>query len=204
MYLCLVLIVVEKFIIPGFTPPPPPNIITIFTQNSKLWSLWLMVVWNNLFWRIEIVLTIWNIYTKSSVTCMASVEVFICEHLLSWFNYVEYNTFISFNDSTSSEFPLQSVLLSCFWLYMNIVYFSIVSAVLSASQKITQHSIYFLAFFSIELWHGAVVPVAILWDQSWISSICTNLQLLPLIKSTVLYVTCGLSFMTGEVIVNLC
>jgi len=59
---------------------------------------------------------------------------------------VEYNTFINFNEGKSSEFPLQSVLLSCFWLHMNIVYFSIVSAVISASQKITQHSVYFLSF----------------------------------------------------------
>jgi len=53
---------------------------------------------------------------------------------------VEDNTFINCNEGTSSEFPLRSVLLSCFWLYMNIVYFGIVSAVLSASQKVTQHS----------------------------------------------------------------
>jgi len=33
---------------------------------------------------------------------------------------------------------------------VNIVYFSIVSAVLSASQKITQLSVYFLAFFLLK------------------------------------------------------
>lgn len=112
-------------------------------------------MWNNLFWGIEIVLTMWNIYTKSSATCMASGEVFICEHLMSWFNYVEYNTFINFNEGKSSEFPLQSVLLSCLWLYMNIVYFGIVSAVISASEKITQHSMYLLSFFFPPHWSRA-------------------------------------------------